>query len=443
MADFLSEICPFLATPSTLSVSESIGFYATRVIGVVFLLCYAYQFFYIFFACIRKPKEYPPAPQTKRYAAVIAARNEENVLSALLDSIKEQTYPAHLIDIYVVADNCTDATAAVARAHGAVVVEREDKERIGKGYALAYLFEHIEREKGFRAYDAYLFFDADNVLREDYFEQMHNAYCAGWRVLTSYRNSKNYGKNWISAGYALWFLREARHLNNVRSLLGSSAAIAGTGFLVDSAVIDANGGWKHFLLTEDIEFTADLVLQGERIGYCHAAQFFDEQPETLLQSWRQRKRWAKGLFQMIKHYGARLLVGALKGSWSCFDMLVSMMPAFLLSTLQLAVILCLFAAHLLETGSVSTMLLGCFVEFWIFGYAVFLLVGAFALFAERGRICCKKGRALLLLLAFPLFMLTYIPISVSALFTRVEWTPIRHKYAVSAKEIEANKKEPQ
>ena len=157
MADFLFKICPFLATPSSLSVSESIGFYATRVIGAVFLLCYAYQFFYIFYACIRKPKEYPAAPQTKRYAAVIAARNEESVLPALLDSIREQSYPAHLIDIYVVADNCTDATAAIAREHGAFVVEREDRERVGKGYALAHLFEHIEQEKGFRAYDAHAY----------------------------------------------------------------------------------------------------------------------------------------------------------------------------------------------------------------------------------------------------------------------------------------------
>ena len=437
MANFLAKIWPSLAAPHALSAAETVGFYATRIIGAVFLLCYAYQFFYIFIACIKSPKTYPAAPHTKRYAAVIAARNEQAVLPALLESIRRQTYPAHLIDVYVVADNCTDATATLAREGGAFVVEREDTQRIGKGYALCYFFEHLAREKGILSYDAYLFFDADNVLRDDYFEKMHDAYCAGNRVLTSYRNSKNYGKNWISAGYALWFLREARHLNNARAILGSSAAIAGTGFLVDAELLAKNGGWKHFLLTEDLEFTADCVLQGERIGYCHAAELFDEQPESFSQSWRQRKRWAKGLFQTIRRYGVRLLGGALRGSWSCFDMLVSMMPAFLLSTLQLTVVVAMLVLHLITQGGVSLMLLSLFVEFWLFAYGMFLLVGGFALFAERGRICCRKPRAILLLLAFPVFMLTYIPLSLCALFTRVSWQPIHHKYALSTEQIEA------
>ena len=447
MIEFFQTYMPHWAASPAPDVIETIGFYATRALGAAFLLCYVYQFFYLAVALIRRPKVYPPAPFTKRYAVVIAARNEENVLPALLDSIRAQTYPADLIDILVVADNCTDGTAAVARAAGAFVVERFNKERVGKGYALCYLFERLAAERGLDAYDAYFVFDADNVLKNDYIEQMHNAYCAGNRVLTSYRNSKNYGANWISAGYALWFLREARHLNNARSLLGSSAVVAGTGFMIDREILIRNGGWKHFLLTEDIEFTADLILQGERVGYCHAAEFFDEQPEGFGQSWHQRKRWAKGLFQVIRHYGGRLLVGAFgrgqkkKGRrWSCLDMLISMMPAFLLSMLQLLCIVVLFLLRLIVEKSVSKLLLWCFIEFWIFGYAIFFAVGVFALVAEWRRIRCGKVRAVLLLFTFPFFMLTYLPLSISALFTRVEWKPIRHKYAVSEREIGARKK---
>ena len=447
MIEFFQTHIPFWTASSSPDVIEIIGFFITQALGAVFLLCYAYQFFYLVVALIRRPKVYPPSPFTKRYAVVIAARNEENVLPALLDSIRAQTYPADLIDILVVADNCTDGTAAVARAAGAFVVERFDKERVGKGYALCYLFERLAAERGLDAYDAYFVFDADNVLKSDYIEQMHNAYCAGNRVITSYRNSKNYGANWISAGYALWFMREARHLNNARSLLGSSAVVAGTGFMIDREILIHNGGWKHFLLTEDIEFTADLILQGERVGYCHAAEFFDEQPEGFGQSWRQRKRWAKGLFQVILHYGAKLLARMFgrgkkgKGNrWSCFDMLVSMMPAFLLSVLQLFCIVALFLLHLIVERSVSKMLLSCFIEFWIFGYAIFFVVGVFALAAEWRRIRCGKVRAVLLLFTFPFFMLTYLPLSISALCTRVEWKPIRHKYAVSEREIGARKK---
>ena len=436
MAEFLAKILPFLTASPTLTPTELVGFWATRVIGAVFLLCYAYQIFYIIVAAVKRPRTYPAAEKDKRYAVLVAARNEEAVLPSLLESIKGQTYPGELIDVYVVADNCTDNTAQAARACGAFVYERTDKERVGKGYALAYLIENMKHGGQFSQYDAFFVFDADNLLRADYVEQMHNAFAAGNRILTSYRNSKNYGKNWISAGYSLWFLREARQLNAARSILGSSASITGTGFLVAREVIEQNGGWKHFLLTEDIEFTADSVLAGEKIAYCHAAEFFDEQPERFRPSCRQRKRWARGLFQVIRHYGARLLAAALRGSWSSFDMLVCMMPAFLLSTLQLGVILVLLLLHALLGGGLSLFLFSCFVEFWVCAYALFFFVGACTLLSEWRRILCKKWRAVLLLFTFPVFMLTYIPISVAALFGRVEWKPIPHRYAISTDELQ-------
>ena len=416
---------------------ETVGFYLTAIIGTLFTLCYAYQFFYLFLACVVRPRKYPPTPMNRRYAVVIAARNEARVLPFLLDSIKGQSYPHELVDVFVVADNCTDATAAVARAGGATVFERHNKRQVGKGYALSFLFDCIRESVGLSTYDGYLFFDADNVLRPDFIEQIARAHAAGYRVITSYRNSKNYGKSWISAGYSLWFLRESCHLQHPRAWLGSSAAISGTGFLVDRAVIERCGGWKHFLLTEDIEFTADCILHGERIGYCHAAELFDEQPETLRASWRQRKRWAKGMFQVIRHYGKGLLVGALRFRWSSFDMLMNITPAFVLSSVQLIATLVLLLLNWAVYGVISRVLLQCLADFLVFGYGVFLVLGLFALVSEWKKIHCSKPRAILLLFTFPVFMLTYIPISLSAFFSRhVEWKPVEHTRALTSADIE-------
>ena len=447
---FETVLLPSWMAPEWMPPVEQIGFYITTVIGLLFTIFYTYQFFYVFLAFVKKPRKYPDAPMDKRYAAIIAARNEEIVLPELIKSIRAQGYPAELIDIYVVADNCTDGTAAVARELGANVFERHNKEQVGKGYALEFLFDRIKEKTGsLRAYDAYLVFDADNVLRPNYFEEMNKAYQAGYRVITSYRNSKNYGKTWVSAGYALWFLRESRHLQNARSILGSSAAISGTGFLVDSEIIDKKGGWKYFLLTEDIQLTADCITEGIRIGYCHEAEFFDEQPETFRQSWRQRKRWAKGMFQVIRHYGGKLLKGAFRPSWSCYDMAVNIMPAFMLSTIQLLSVTVLFFVDLVmqivravQNPSISVIpskvLLGFITNFLLYGYCVFLLLGIFALISEWRKIHCNKWRALWLLLWFPIFMLSYIPISLVAFFSRrVEWKSIAHKRAMSAAEIEA------
>ncbi len=430
-------LLPSWMAPEWMPILEKIGFYTTTVIGILFTLCYTYQFFYVFLACVHKPKKYKDAPMDKHYAAIIAARNEEKVLPELIKSIKGQTYPGELIDIYVVADNCDDKTADIARELGAYVFERQNKQQVGKGYALEFLFHRIKETKGLRAYDAYMVFDADNVLRPNYVEEMNKAYQSGYKVLTSYRNSKNYGKNWISAGYALWFMRESRHLQNPRSILGSSAAISGTGFLIDSSIIERNGGWKHFLLTEDIEFTADCIIHGDRVGYCHWAELFDEQPETFSQSWRQRKRWAKGMFQVIRHYGTRLLKGSLRLRWSCFDMMMNIMPAFMLSTIQILTIAVLFIINLIITGTISKVLLELIWNFLLFGYGIFLVLGIFAMITEWRKIHCNKVRAVLLLFTFPLFMLTYIPISLSAFLSRkVTWKPMEHKYAMTASDIE-------
>lgn len=433
---FFELLRDFLLHGHKLTTVERFGFGFSLGVGILLAVLYAYQFVYIFVSLIKRPGRYPPTDQTSRYAVLIAARNEETVLPELLKSLAAQDYPQERFRVFVVADHCTDSTAAVARQHGATVLERNGDGPRGKGHALQFLLSHIQRTEGFRAYSAYLFFDADNVLRPQFITEMDKAHVAGNRILTCYRNSKNYGTNWISAGYGLWFLRESRHLNNPRALLGASAAISGTGFLVDAEIIEKNGGWAHFLLTEDIEFTVDSVLHGERVGYCHGAELFDEQPETFRQSYWQRKRWAKGFFQVCYHYGGKLLQGALRLRWPCIDLLLSILPAFLLSLIQLVTLTGLFVAHLILYGWFSGPLLGCIASFFTFAYVLLLIVGAVTLVTEWHSIHCKKWRTVGYLFSFPIFMMTYIPISLAALFSHVEWRPIEHKHVTTVAEIE-------
>ncbi len=221
------------------------------IIALVFFICYTYQLFYLFVPFLKKDRPHKTA-QPHRYAILIAARNEASVITQLLDSIRAQDYPADKITAFVVADNCTDNTAALARACGAVVYQRHNSEFVGKGYALDFLLTQIQRDWG-DVFDGYFVFDADNLLREDYIKEMNQTFCDGYEIVTSYRNSKNYADNWISSGYALWFLREAQYLNHARMLLGTSCAVSGTGFLFSRRILHKCGGWKFFLLTEDIE----------------------------------------------------------------------------------------------------------------------------------------------------------------------------------------------
>lgn len=403
-------------------------------VAVLFTLCYAYQFLYLPIPMLKQDKTHRPV-QYHNYAVLISARNEEAVLGHLLQSLRRQDYPEEYMTIFVVADNCSDTTAQVARQHGAVVYERFDHNHVGKGYALNYLLRQISRDYG-PVFDGYFVFDADNLLQPDYIAQMNRTFCDGYGIVTSYRNSKNFGDNWISAGYALWFLREAEQLNHARMLLGTSCAVSGTGFLFSRQVLEYHGGWNFFLLTEDIEFTIASVLAGYTVGYCKDAMLFDEQPVTFRQSWRQRMRWAKGYLQVFRVYGGELLSGIFRGKgFACFDMAMAIMPAIALTVVALianlgTAALCILAGQSLIPAlwSVGEMLCNT--------YFLLLLVGSVATVTQWNQIRASTGKKILYTLTFPIFMMTYIPISFSALFCKVEWKPIEHKRAMSLAELQ-------
>ena len=249
------------------------------LISALFFICYAYQFLYIPLVLAKKQRPLPCPPSPHRYAVLIAARNESAVIGGLLDSLRQQTYDPALLTVFVAADNCTDDTAAIARRHGAVVYERFNHVNVGKGYALDFLTQHIKADYP-DGFDGYFVFDADNILAPDYIEKMNAVFSNGYEIVTSYRNSKNYADNWISAGYGLWFLRESRYLNGARMRLGSSAAVGGTGFLFSQRILDKTGGWRFYLLTEDGKHN-DLWVQDngmqdyEGIGLEDAEPLFD------------------------------------------------------------------------------------------------------------------------------------------------------------------------
>ena len=170
------------------------------VIAVLFLICYAHQFFYIVYALFRRPRTFLPTAQTNRYAVLICARNEAAVLGFLLDSIRKQTYPPSQVEVYVCADQCTDETAAVAKRWGARVLERFHPRQVGKGYALDALVQYVYGQRGMDFYDGFFIVDADNLLDADFIAEMDKCFCAGARIVTGYRNAKNFGENGIASG---------------------------------------------------------------------------------------------------------------------------------------------------------------------------------------------------------------------------------------------------
>ena len=403
---------------------------ASSVLAILFFICYAYQFVYMAVSLVFKPRPHRTAVP-HRFAVLVCARNEAPVIGALIQSIRAQTYPPELIDVFVMADNCTDNTAAVAEAAGATVYQRIDTVRVGKGYALDELLRRMAKD-GHTDFDGYLVFDADNLLAPDYVEQINRTFSDGYDIVTGYRNSKNFGDNWISSGYGLCFLRDARLLNRPRARLGVSAIVTGTGFLFSRRILEKQGGgWRYHSLSEDTEFSVDHILSGERIGMAYDAVFYDEQPTTFRQSWCQRIRWTRGSLEVLKKYGKRLFLGALRGSFTCFDTLLSVFPAIFFTVVGL-ILNGIIAVADAVTGGGTASLVSVASTFGMLMLTM-LFMGAVVMLSERRRICIGKRKKLLYVLTFPLYMLTFIPIAIVALFSRrVTWKPIVHSASVTS-----------
>ena len=400
--------------------------FINTLIGILFTLCYAYQFLYIPLVWIlqKRRKTAPASVPFHRFAVLICARNEAAVIGDLIDSLKAQTYPSALLHIFVMADNCTDETASAAASHGASVYTRFDRQHVGKGYALDALLSHIHEDfpEGF---DGYFVFDADNILEKDYIEKMNRTFSEGNEIVTSYRNSKNYGSNWISAGYALWFLRESRYLSHARALLHTSCAVSGTGFLFSRKIEEELGGWPFHMLTEDIEFSIHEITKGRKIAFCEDAVLYDEQPVSFLQSWHQRLRWSRGYLQVFRGYGKQLISGAVRGSFSCFDMSMTIMPAFILSALS---IVCNLVLGFYSASIGDDIMIAVYSVLKTFAgmYLTLFLIGLITTVTEWQAIHTSPLKKLVYMFTFPLFMFTYIPISFTSLFCNTAWKPIRH-----------------
>lgn len=407
------------------------------VIFILFTAMYIYQYYYILVVLLKnKSKKIKGKNIMNKFAVIVCARNESDVIEEFIHTVQLQDYPSNLIDVYVVADNCSDDTAQKARIAGAHVYERFDNKKVGKGYALDFLFKILRSKK--IKYDGYFIFDADNLLSRSYISEMNKVFNCEYKIVTSYRNSKNYDSNWISAGYSLWFLRESKYLNYARMLLNNSCAVSGTGFLISSEIIDKNNGWKYHLLTEDIEFTIDSIINGEKIGYCNSACFYDEQPTSFRDSWNQRMRWSKGFYQVFFKYGYNLFKSIFKNrDFSCYDMFMTISPMMLISIVMILFNSSIFLYSLISNDfQTSKLAIGYVLSYFLNTYLMMYLLGLLTTITEWNRIQCKGYKKIFYTFTFPIFMFTYMPISICSIFKKVEWKQIKHSINKSIEDIE-------
>jgi cellulose synthase/poly-beta-1,6-N-acetylglucosamine synthase-like glycosyltransferase len=382
---------------------------------------------------LRDKNEKPYLPQ-RRFAIFIPAHNEEIVISDIVDNLKHLNYPKELYDVFVIADNCSDNTAAIAAKAGAKVLVRFDNKEKGKGHALKWAFDKVLFSEGADSnYDTAVIFDADNLVSKDFLQEMNNKLCAGHKVVQGYIDSKNPTDTWITMGYSISFWNANRLFQSARAFLGLSNEIGGTGFCMDVETLKQLG-WDATSLAEDLEFTAKLVLNGMKVAWAPKAVIYDEKPLTLAQSWRQRRRWMQGFADVCSRYFFKLLKKGLKeGNLAALDCAVYTLQPYvlILGGVMLGIPL---INVLVFDGRIFMLAADLFPMFFYYLSILQLLLLPASLLVDR-------KFTLKLLLYYPLyviFCLTWIPIALEGVIRmkNKEWSHTVHTRRLSIQEIE-------
>ena len=364
-----------------------------------------------------------------RFMAIIPAHNEAAVVSNLVESLKKQNYPRELYDIYVIADNCTDNTAEVARNAGAIVYERFDEEKKTKGFALQWFLAQKIKEDA--PYDALCIFDADNIADENFLKAMNKKLCQGETVVQGYRDIKNPTDNWITAGYAIFYWTMNRFYHLARYNLGLSPLLNGTGFMVKFDVIKPTG-WDTNTLTEDIEFSLKNIIEGRRLGWATDAIVYDEQPTGFKQSWSQRSRWTVGHIQCIKEYTG-LLAAAVKEkkTFMNFDGLLYILGSIPMFVVTIILLLLNFIIYFANGMTATELLINC-LRYFIPTFILPILTAILIMVLDRRPIKPMiKG-----LMFYPLFLGSWLLINFKCLFVReTKWEKIDHVRDIKINEV--------
>ena len=276
--------------------------FGISILGIYVTLHAIYTSFLLIANFVYKNKpEISSKPETK-FAIIIPAHNEEIFLPRLIGSLEKQDYPNELFEIIVVADNCSDRTKEVVSTIGIAILERNDKENIGKGFAIKYALDHLSIDK----YDAMFIVDADSVLQSDGLKRLDKVVQDGGTLIQCYNGVVNPDSSWFSR-----LMNVSRTISNeilepAKEKLQLSSHLMGNGMCFHKNII-AEHGWDAFSVGEDWEYYAKIIHNGGRIAYAKDVRVYHQESSSLKQATPQRIRWSSGRFEILRKYGFRIL----------------------------------------------------------------------------------------------------------------------------------------
>ncbi|MBD3615438.1 MAG: glycosyltransferase family 2 protein [Gracilimonas sp.] len=300
------------------------------------------------------------AQTKKKFVIVVPAYNEADTIARTLQNLLDVDYPADKFDVLVIADNCTDNTAEIAKKEGTKVMIRNNPEKRGKGYALRYCFDKMLQNKKKYPYDAVVVVDADSIVTENLLRVMNKYSEGGGKVIQGYLTVDSKPNVWTSEiiriGFALY--------NYVRPLarraLGYPAGLRGNGMCFSMDVLEEIP-WDAYSLTEDLEYGLKLLLHDVNVVFAPEAIGYNVVPEDAKNAESQRERWEIGRYPVLKKYFGKLFLTALKRrSFKILDTLIDLVTPPIVNLLVFSAVMSVASLLLWWFGIQQTLL-----YFWL------------------------------------------------------------------------------
>lgn len=258
-----------------------------------------YSVFISFFGYGKAVKDYFIQDDKTRFLILIAAHNEEAVIADTIENIRKINYNPDLFDIYVVNDNSTDNTKKICDDINIPHIDTDEnlfeREGVGKPAGIQYALRALGFEKLIDKYDLIMVLDADNYVDSNILKDLNSQWQQKGKpeAIQSYLDSKN-TTSLLANGYATAYWMTNRFFQLARYRIGLDNAIGGTGFVVRVDWLLNNNGFSYKSLTEDLEMEIEIVKSNGKILWNHFVRIYDEKPDSLRVSIRQRTRWAQG-----------------------------------------------------------------------------------------------------------------------------------------------------
>ena len=420
--------------------------------GIIVVMI-ALSWFYVagFFLSIKRIKKAPHSDKFTKFAILVPARNEGEVVKNIMHALSVQTYPKEWFDVWFIVESEDDPTYQLALDYGyhAFVRDELTPQRKTKGFAMQECIRYFKNSD--LKYDAYMIFDADNVMDIDYIEKMNDLRQSGVEVGVGYRNFTNINDNWLTSGSAILFTYMNSFTSKNRTLLFKKCIIAGTGYYVNADIIDEAGGWIFTGMTEDTEFTTYCEYHNINMCYYPLINFYDEQSPSLKTNHYQHIRWVWGFLtprkRFIKGGKQHNAVGKVRANSAIFEYRVSIVPFITACAADLLILIAaiiLYVFSLRQAPESSMAFLINIIVYAVFLYSLFVIAAIATIAHNFNRLKMKWWMILLSVVTYPFYFLDILVAFFHGLFvprTRKTWTAIKHTGKIKDKRARKVSKE--